>query len=40
VAQTVLEEFYTKVQVDIGEAVSVSELRKFLNEHKQELAAP
>jgi S1-C subfamily serine protease len=33
----VLEEFYKKVQVDIGEAVSVSELRKFLKEHAKEL---
>ena len=39
----VLEEFYKKVQVDIGEAVSVSELRKLLKEHGKELetsAAP
>jgi S1-C subfamily serine protease len=35
----VLEEFYTRVQVDIGEAVSVSELRKFLTEHAGELSA-
>jgi hypothetical protein len=35
----VLEEFYTRVQVDIGEAVSVSELRKFLTEHARELSA-
>jgi S1-C subfamily serine protease len=34
----VLEEFYNKTQVDIGEAVSVSELRKFLNEHRAELS--
>jgi S1-C subfamily serine protease len=34
----VLEEFYTKVQVDIGEAVAVSELRKFLKDHQRELA--
>ena len=33
----VLQEFYTKVQVDIGEAVSVSELRKFLNDHASEI---
>jgi S1-C subfamily serine protease len=33
----VLEEFYNKVQVDIGEAVSVSELRTFLKEHAGEL---
>jgi len=34
----VLEEFYEKVQVDIGEAVSVSELRKFLKSHEREFA--
>jgi hypothetical protein len=33
----VLEEFYTKVQVNIGEAISVSELNDFLKEHKKEL---
>lgn len=33
VIASVLEEFYNKVQVDIGEAVSVSELRKFLTQH-------
>jgi S1-C subfamily serine protease len=36
----VLEEFYNKVQVDIGEAVSVSELRAFLKEHATELSLP
>ena len=36
----VLEEFYNKVQVDIGEAVSVSELRRFLNAHASELTPP
>lgn len=39
VIATVLEEFYTKVQVDIGEAVSVSELRAFLHEHAAELSS-
>jgi len=34
----VLEEFYNKVQVNIGEAVSVSELRTFLKEHARELS--
>ena len=34
----VSEEFYTKVQVNIGEAVSVSELRKFLKEHEKDSA--
>jgi S1-C subfamily serine protease len=34
----VLEEFYNKIQVDIGEAVSVSELRKFLHEHESEIS--
>ncbi len=38
VIAAVLEEFYTKVQVDIGEAVSVSELRTFLHEHAAELS--
>jgi hypothetical protein len=33
----VLDEFYNKIQVDIGEAVSVSELRKFLREHASEI---
>lgn len=33
----VLEEFYTKVQVHIGEAVAVSELRSFIGEHEAEL---
>jgi hypothetical protein len=33
----VLEEFYNRVQVDIGEAVSVTELRDFLREHAREL---
>jgi hypothetical protein len=33
----VLEEFYQKVQVDIGEAVSVSELKKLLKERGKEL---
>jgi S1-C subfamily serine protease len=36
----VLEEFYTKVQVNIGEAVSVSELNAFLKAHESELAVP
>lgn len=39
VIAAVLEEFYTKVQVDIGEAVSVSELRAFLHEHAAELTS-
>jgi hypothetical protein len=34
----VLEEFYNKVQVDIGEAVSSSEIRAFLNSHAGELS--
>ncbi len=33
----VLEEFYTKVQVNIGEAVAVSELRAFMDQHRDEL---
>jgi S1-C subfamily serine protease len=33
----VLEEFYKKVQVDIGEAISVSELKKLLKERGKEL---
>jgi len=36
----VLEEFYTKVQVDIGEAVSSSEIRTFLRSHASELSHP
>jgi S1-C subfamily serine protease len=36
----VLEEFYNKVQVDIGEAVSASELRKFLKEKAVDLSSP
>jgi S1-C subfamily serine protease len=36
----VLEEFYTKVQVDIGEAVSSSEIRTFLKSHASELSPP
>jgi S1-C subfamily serine protease len=36
----VLEEFYTKVQVDIGEAVSSSEIRAFLTSHASELSPP
>lgn len=36
VIATVLEEFYNKVQVDIGEAVSVGELRKFLKKNHVE----
>jgi S1-C subfamily serine protease len=35
----VLEEFYNKVQVNIGEAVSVSELRTFLRNHARELSS-
>jgi S1-C subfamily serine protease len=35
----VLEEFYNKVQVNIGEAVSVSELREFLKDHSNQLPA-
>jgi len=37
VIAAVLEEFYRKVQVNIGEAVSVSELRAFIDQHKAEL---
>jgi S1-C subfamily serine protease len=33
----VLGEFYNKVQVDIGEAIAVSEVRKFLQTHADEL---
>jgi S1-C subfamily serine protease len=33
----VLGEFYNRVQVDIGEAVAVSELRAFLKSHASEL---
>jgi S1-C subfamily serine protease len=33
----VLGEFYNKVQVDIGEAIAVSEVRKFLKTHADEL---
>ncbi len=36
----VLEEFYDMVQVVIGEAISVSELRSFLREHDKELSPP
>jgi hypothetical protein len=36
----VLEEFYQKVQVDIGEAVSVSEIRSFLDANKEQLVPP
>jgi hypothetical protein len=36
----VLEEFYNKVQVNIGEAVSASEVRKFLQQHSAELHGP
>lgn len=34
----VLEEFYRMVQVNIGEAISVAELRSFIKERKAELA--
>jgi S1-C subfamily serine protease len=40
VLSRVLEEFYTKVQVDIGEAVSSSEIRAFLKSHANELSLP
>src|SRR6266446_2242958 len=33
----VLGEFYNRVQVDIGEAVAVSEVRRFLKKHTSEL---
>jgi S1-C subfamily serine protease len=33
----VLGEFYNRVQVDIGEAIAVSEVRAFLNKHATEL---
>jgi len=33
----VLEEFYNRVQVDIGEAIAVSEVRAFLKNHAKEL---
>ena len=33
----VLGEFYDRVQVDIGEAVAVSEVRAFLKKHATEL---
>jgi hypothetical protein len=33
----VLEEFYNLVQVQIGEAISVSELRAFIDEKKEEI---
>jgi Trypsin-like peptidase domain len=35
-----LQEFYQKTQVMIGEAISVSELRGFLSEKRKELAPP
>jgi S1-C subfamily serine protease len=40
VLSRVLEEFYEKVQVDIGEAVSVSEIRLFLRANKAKLLIP
>jgi S1-C subfamily serine protease len=33
----VLDEFYDKTQVDIGEAIAASELRGFITDHKAEL---
>jgi hypothetical protein len=36
----ILEEFYKKTQVMIGEAISVSELRDFIAEKRKELALP
>ena len=33
----ILDEFYNMVQVNIGEAISVAELRAFINERKAEL---
>jgi len=33
----VLGEFYNRIQVDIGEAVAVSEVRCFLKSHAKEL---
>ena len=33
----VLDEFYKKVQVNIGEAISVAEVRAFIAERKAEI---